>query len=514
MLPATPRRASGLRASDLLIAAAAVAARLPFLLRADRFFDADEAVEGLMARHLGDHSLFLWGQRYKGTPEVLLSGAVFRATGSSVVALKAVTLACFVAFLWLNFRLLERVCSRGVAWIATAFFILGPPSLVLWTLSGSAEVVMTWLAGVVLLLALESSSWLVAAAALGLGLWVQQYILYYVATLAVTAAIVTPGWSETVRESVRTRAPRWLQMILIAVIALATLYVVLGLIAFFTPGVDVRAAGVRITATHPQKMWWIAGALVASAVGAGVVAVFRERLVWPALACLAGYSPAIIGRVGNHGLGAPIARLDFAGLTAALPDITTVMLPILFGWRDPTGHVTLVPLLAVVPVLLVAVSYWTAWRQRLWPFFHVFPLVAAAMFLVSGSYIDAQTYRYLMPIYAALPVVYAVGIERVLSANRMAGAVLLALVLLIFSGQQIDWYRRLIPDPAVQRAIACLDSKGIRAARAGYWQSYPLTFLTGERIVVSPTDGIDRYAPYSERTRSSPTLADAGCSAR
>jgi len=34
------------------IAAATMAARLPFLLRADRFFDPDEAVEGLMEVHL------------------------------------------------------------------------------------------------------------------------------------------------------------------------------------------------------------------------------------------------------------------------------------------------------------------------------------------------------------------------------------------------------------------------------------------------------------------------------
>src|SRR5215470_12394661 len=92
-----------------VIAAATIAARLPFLLRADRFFDADEAVEGLMARHVlaGEHPLFLWGQRYKGVPEVYLTAAVFRAAPPSVVALKAVTLACFVVFLCLNFRLLE-----------------------------------------------------------------------------------------------------------------------------------------------------------------------------------------------------------------------------------------------------------------------------------------------------------------------------------------------------------------------------------------------------------------------
>src|SRR5499427_10458023 len=172
-----------------VVTLATIAARLPFLLRADRFFDADEAVEGLMARHVltGEHPLFLWGQRYKGVPEIYLNAAVFRATGASVVSLKAVTLACFIVFLCVNFRLLERVCSRRIAWIATALFIAGPPSLVLWTLSGSAEVVMTLLAGAVMLLAIEK--WrqatlkesphaalplYVAAAALGFGLWIQQ----------------------------------------------------------------------------------------------------------------------------------------------------------------------------------------------------------------------------------------------------------------------------------------------------------------------------------------------------
>src|SRR5215470_4047945 len=137
-----------------VIAAATIAARLPFLLRADRFFDADEAVEGLMARHvlLGEHPLFLWGQRYKGVPEIYLTSAVFRAAGSSIVSLKAVTLACFIVFLCLNLRLVERVCSRRIAWIATALFIAGPPALVQWTLTGSSEIVLTLLCGVVLLL--------------------------------------------------------------------------------------------------------------------------------------------------------------------------------------------------------------------------------------------------------------------------------------------------------------------------------------------------------------------------
>ena len=498
------------------IAAAAIAARLPFLLRADRFFDADEAVEGLMARHVltGEHPLFLWGQRYKGTPEIYLTSAVFRASGSGVIALKAVTLACFVVFLCLNFRLLERVFSRGIAWTSTALFIIGPPSLVLWTLSGSAEIVMTMLVGAVLLLAVDKRSPLVAATALGVGLWIQQYILFYVVSLAITAAVLMPeSRSAWIAES-RRRIPAWLRVILAVLAAAATLYIVLGLIPFFMMQVHVTVAGLPIAVTNPQKMWWIAGELTAAAIGIAVLSIFRTRLVAPGIAFLAGYSPAIIGRIGNHDMGSPISRLDVHGLQVALPDMTGVMLPILLGFRDPLGRPTTFMPLVLVLLLVAALSFWHVHHRRLVPFFHVLLVVAPLLFLVSGSYNDAQSYRYLMPIYAGLPVVYALGVDATWRVSRTAGAALMLLLLGIFAAQQIGWYQHLTPDTESSRTIACLDRAGIHTARAGYWQSYTLTFLTNERIIVSPIDGVDRYAPYSEQARDAVTLESVLASCR
>jgi hypothetical protein len=106
--------------SLLVLAALTVSVRLPFLLRADRIFDSDEAVEGLMARHVaqGEFPAFLWGQKYKGVPEVYLNAALFSVTGPSVVALKATTLACFVLFVCLQFLLLEALFSTRIAWMA------------------------------------------------------------------------------------------------------------------------------------------------------------------------------------------------------------------------------------------------------------------------------------------------------------------------------------------------------------------------------------------------------------
>jgi hypothetical protein len=285
------------------------------------------------------------------------------------------------------------------------------------------------------------------------------------------------------------------------------LYIVLGLIPFFMMQVHVTVAGVPIAVTHPQKMWWLAGAFFAGAAVLTVVAIFRDRLGAPALAFVAGYMPSILGRIGNHGLGAPISRLDAAGLRAALPDISGLMLPMLLGFRDPsTSRTVFMAPLVLAMAGVIALSYWSVWRRKQLPLFHVFTIVAAVMFLASGSYIDAQSYRYLMPIWAALPVVLAVGVNETWRISRAAGATLLVFLIALFTTEQFGWFEHLRPDVESQQAIACLDNRGVRAARSGYWLSYKIAFLTGERIIVSPTDGVDRYAPYAEATRDAPVL--------
>ena len=255
MPPAAPRTESRTPLLTLaVVALAIVVARLPFLLHGSRFFDSDEAVEGLMARHVltGEFPLFLWGQRYKGVPEVYLAAAAFRVWPAGVITLKAVTLACSAVYACLNFHLVARLFSRRVAWIATVFLIAGPPSLVLWTLSGSADIVMTFLAGTSLLLGFTAwqrsgsrAGLMLAAASLGFGLWIQQYILYYGAALAVASI----DWSPAGRARLRALAwgadlPPSIRFAVRIVAAAGFVYVGLGLMAFLGLGFAVTPFGV------------------------------------------------------------------------------------------------------------------------------------------------------------------------------------------------------------------------------------------------------------------------------
>jgi hypothetical protein len=507
----------------VVVAAATIAARLPFLIRGSRFFDSDEAVEGLMARHvlLGDHPLFLWGQRYKGVPEVYLAGMAMHFWPASIVALKAVTLGCFALYACLNFRLLTQLFSRRIAWIATAFLIAGPPSLVFWTLTASAEIVMSLIVGTLFCLGLEAwrrsgsrTGVIVAAAALGAGLWIQQYILYYVVAVGVATIDWTPHVRARIRELLAARLlPGWLRLALQVVAAAAGIYIVLGAIAFAGAGFDTTWFGVRITVTHPQKMWWIAaGLLIAGAGGFAVGQLFlgAVRSVWlaPALGFLLGYAPALAGRLLADGQGAPMARTDFVRLRSAWPPLVSTVLPIVFGFKSPTTESLGVPAWsALIVVAAIALSYFRLADQtsKFGRTFHIFLITTPIMFIVSGSYIDEQSYRYLMPLYAALPVVYAVGIDGALRSNRIAGAALLTSLLALFVLQQASWYRRLEPDRDTQAILSCLEQSGVRAAYADYWLSYKLTFLTDERVIVAPTNGLDRYPPYTAIVGAQPT---------
>jgi hypothetical protein len=516
-----------------IVAAAVTLARLPFLLQASRFFDSDEAVEGLMARHVlgGEFPLYFWGQRYKGVPEVYLSAAALRAwTGGDggVITLKAVTLACFALYACLNFRLLEQCFSRRIAWIATVFVIACPPTMVLWGLSGSADIVMTMLTGTTLLLGFTAwrrngsrAGLVMAAVSLGFGLWIQQYILYYAAALAVTAV----DWTQAGRARLRqlgaaATLPAWLRISIHLVTTVALVYIALGLAAFFGLGFSVSLPGVAVTVSHPQKMWWIAALLLsiaAAGLSAGLLMRDRSWRAWlaPALGFLAGFSPAIVGRLFAAGYTAPTGRMDFTGLQSAVSPFAGTALPMVFGFKGSGAERLAVPAWSALVIIAAVVAGYAGLRRARpeavradWgPYpavFHAFLIVAPVMFLASGSFIDAQSYRYLMPLHAALPVVYAVGIEAVSRTSRIVGLVLFTALATVFTVQQADWYRRLQPDREIQRIIECLDDAGAGAAYADYWLSYKLTFLTAERIIVSPLNAVDRYPPYTAFVRAQP----------
>jgi hypothetical protein len=205
----------------------------------------------------------------------------------------------------------------------------------------------------------------------------------------------------------------------------------------------------------------------------------------------------------TSGASAPIGRIDLHGIAGALPSIATQVVPIVAGFRAPSTAWLGVPgwLAAFLGLSLVASV--VAVRERPFtPFFQILVLTALLLFLASGAFVDAQSYRYLMPAWGALAVVLATGVWRLFRWSRVAGIATFAAMLLVFGLGQRAWYRQLAPDREAERLVACLDHRGVRAAFADYWLSYKLTFLSGERVIVAPDTGVDRYPAYTAFVRS------------
>src|SRR5215218_7062510 len=93
--------------------------------------DADEAVVGLMARHiafLGERPVFYYGQPYLGSLEAFSTAPLFVLFDSSTLALKLVPTVYSLGFLVLSAVVAKRLFGTGPA-LATAAYLALPPSM-------------------------------------------------------------------------------------------------------------------------------------------------------------------------------------------------------------------------------------------------------------------------------------------------------------------------------------------------------------------------------------------------
>jgi hypothetical protein len=93
--------------------------------------DGDEAVVGLMARHiafLGETPVFYWGQPYLGSLEAFTAAPLFKIFDSSTYLLKLVPTAYSLGFLALSAVLARRLFGVGPA-LATAAYLAVPPAM-------------------------------------------------------------------------------------------------------------------------------------------------------------------------------------------------------------------------------------------------------------------------------------------------------------------------------------------------------------------------------------------------
>lgn len=206
--PAQATATIWLRLLAALLAAAGL--RLGLLLAGAVPFNADEAVVGLMARHIlqGERPIFFYGQAYLGSLDAWLVAGSFSLFGQSALAIRLVQVGLYLATIATTYLLGLRIYrSQWVAGAAAMLLAIPPVLFTLYStisLGGYGEMLL--LGNLCLLLALpllnvdlpagrgrwtlaRGAGWLVLGGLGGLGFWSFPLILVYLTPILALAAV-------------------------------------------------------------------------------------------------------------------------------------------------------------------------------------------------------------------------------------------------------------------------------------------------------------------------------------
>jgi hypothetical protein len=184
---------------------------------------------------------------------------------------------------------------------------------------------------------------------------------------------------------------------------------------------------------------------------------------------------------------APLS-LDKLALTASY------LRHLLIGWPSPLGYIFVAVVIAGLVVLALRVVRRPECRPQ--ALFVVFFAVFFGVFIVSG-FSNKGVVRYLYPAYVCLPVLF-LAVPWLLSGKRRIAASLALLALLAVANvRNVRAGFRATRDRAVhtRQVLAAMEATGVRYWQADYWNSYRLTAVAGERVVVD-SNTVNRYYPY------------------
>ncbi|MFI6269160.1 hypothetical protein [Micromonospora zamorensis] len=503
-----PRPGTHLRLVGWLTAVAVLAGvgyRLWLLVNAAPPTNSDEATMGLAALHIArgeGFPVWFYGQQYMGTLEAYLAAPVFAlAGGPSLLGLRLPTLALYLLFLLLSWRLTLRLTGdRWFGLLVVALLALGSDRIVKNQLIAGGGYPEMNAAGVAL------------------------------AVLAVDLATGRPGW----------RLARWAAWGFLA-----------GLMLWVDPLVlpYVVATGAVLVGFCHRELRGAAGALIGAAAVLGAAPLLLHSL--------------LNGRNPLHAVLAASGANATAGWADRLHGGLLLGPPLGMGFCAPGQCATWQLWWALALPLLLALGAVTAWRALRRPPTEaaspagdpvlVAPRVAAAIRLAlvlaavvtlgaytvssSAGLTPVESSRYLSCLLISLPVllwpVWTVArrgprpsaTDRRGLGRTLARPVALALLAATLGTAAQATWRSAQTAPATRAAearhaelVSTLRQLGVRQVRAGYWTCNRLTFASAEQVVCAVVDdalrpGFDRYPAYRrevDRAAAPAWVAPAG----
>src|SRR3954451_13498059 len=154
-------------------------------------FDSDQAVYGLMAKHISEgraFPLFMYGQNYMLAVEAWLAAPVFLIAGVSVAALKFPLLLMNIAIALLLLRIFrdEVGLTPWLALVATLFFVFPAPGTATQLVEAEGANIEPFLYVALLWLTRNRPNW--GGVILGIGFLNREFTIYGLAALLVIEA--------------------------------------------------------------------------------------------------------------------------------------------------------------------------------------------------------------------------------------------------------------------------------------------------------------------------------------
>ena len=451
-----------------------VARSLVFAVYEQANFDSDQAIVGLMAKHLAEGRalpLFFYGQTYMLAVEAWLAAPVLWIAGPTVAALRASLIltngavaVCLLIGLhrWGGLR-------PAAALVATAFFTVAPPRTSAFLVEAQGGNIEPFLYVLVAWFLRRRPFWL--GAVLAMGFLNREFSIYAVPVLLAAEAIEGTLWRA---DGVR----RWLFT------ALTFLVVWDGVLAV-RPYADLAGPG-----THGSPLGGFPGSQIDNLTA-------RARLTpaeLPGRAAVLGTDlyPRLLGGVRIEdpvaaqgrkwigyllavGLIAGLVRIAMLSRRGALPPAAS------FGWY------------------LLGLG-----------------VVASVAYVLTRS-ASTPTLRYvLLALYLPIGVtaVWLAAEPRAWIRRALAAGVMVWAAAAVWDHLQLTNRYRRGTEPNDIRVLAdALEARGVRVAEAPYWRAYKLSYLTGERVKVASTDVV-RIEEYQRLAQAEPRLTrirDAPC---
>ena len=464
----------------MAVAAALVLARSAvFLLWEQAAFDSDQAIFGLMAKHLTEgraFPMFIYGDRYMLAVQAWLAAPLFAFFGPSVAVLKLpvviVNMATAALLVWVLHR--DGGLRPVTALIASLFFVVATPvmaKMLIETGGGNPEPFLY-----VLLLWVLRDRPLAFGVVFALGFIHREFTAY-----AVTAIVALSLLADR-----RLNAARLKAVVLAGAVFLMVSQAVRVAYAFSTP----FGPGTTIDANLDVA----GGSALASrycfapeTIPAATVRLFTSYLALP--------------------FGASDHRLVELG--------TRSLLPVRLAGVPPYW-----PVLGGIFLAALARVLWISIRDRR-PLWRGHAAIATFLLLVgvqSGivytvarcGRLEPDTLRYaLLTLYIGVGVVslYLIYESHYFWRRAMIAVMIAwAAISVVGHARLLDEYINREPAGPHRALATYLVDHDIHYARADYWTAYITTFFAGEQVVIASTDTV-RIAAYQREVAANPDQA-------